>query len=601
MKLKTIIWTAAVCSTLSIQAQTISKDTLLRREMLLEKEYNPTIMDASRINYLPEIKDPQTRKAIIEYSNYALPFPVQPHLMPIRANELYTDVVESKKKGYATLGVGTNLEVDADLGYRILHTEKDQLDIFASHHSVNGKVKYLQNKDEKQQVKMNDTWAALAYTHHFDLFRLFTDMKYTNSGFNYYGYQMIPENKPAGYILPPLDKDVRQINNLFNLNVGMVSQDKQDLNYLVKFNYILFNQAYATSKELDGPEESQGKFDWDVNWRFSGDNKLGLGGYIQGISYGYSQPENQRYYYGYKGYGSLSLNPYVTLEDVSWKARIGAKAHFYFDHGDVFSIAPDLALSVYPTADAEIYLSATGGITTNTNYNLFYENRYMNPQVRVADTRTVIDAVFGYRMNIQRNFWFDLFAGYRIDKDAHFFRPVYPDNYPFRTAIAGNVALSDTMDANLFKIGFQTKYRVLEQFEFGLRAQYNIWDVDDFNNPDEVARKDARAWSKPAFESDFSAAYTFGLPLRLDLTYHLETGRKTLVNQIDYGVTPNVEEKQIVKMKNINDLALTATYTFNPSFSAYLKLNNILSQHYDLWYGYPAQQAGLVVGGSFKF
>ena len=53
------------------------------------------------------------------------------------------------------------------------------------------------------------------------------------------------------------------------------------------------------------------------------------------------------------------------------------------------------------------------------------------------------------------------------------------------------------------------------------------------------------------------------------------------------------------EMDNINDLNLGGVYSINDAFSLNLRVNNLLSQKYDIWYGHPAQ--GLNVSGGFSF
>jgi outer membrane cobalamin receptor len=56
---------------------------------------------------------------------------------------------------------------------------------------------------------------------------------------------------------------------------------------------------------------------------------------------------------------------------------------------------------------------------------------------------------------------------------------------------------------------------------------------------------------------------------------------------------------QNLEMENINDLNLGATYQINEAFSLNLRANNLMMQHYDLWYGHPAQ--GFNASGGFTF
>ena len=54
-------------------------------------------------------------------------------------------------------------------------------------------------------------------------------------------------------------------------------------------------------------------------------------------------------------------------------------------------------------------------------------------------------------------------------------------------------------------------------------------------------------------------------------------------------------------MNNINELSLTATYTLNDTFGFYAKVNNLLSQKYELYYGYPMQRLSAQVGVNINF
>ena len=56
-----------------------------------------------------------------------------------------------------------------------------------------------------------------------------------------------------------------------------------------------------------------------------------------------------------------------------------------------------------------------------------------------------------------------------------------------------------------------------------------------------------------------------------------------------------------LKMNNINELNLTGSYTFNDIFGVYAKLNNILFQEYELYYGYPMQKFSAMVGVNINF
>ena len=74
------------------------------------------------------------------------------------------------------------------------------------------------------------------------------------------------------------------------------------------------------------------------------------------------------------------------------------------------------------------------------------------------------------------------------------------------------------------------------------------------------------------------------------LDYYLATGRYTQLGGAgEY------------KMNNINELNLTGTYTFNDTFGVYAKLNNILCQKYEVYYGYPLQSFSAMISVNINF
>ena len=58
----------------SLQAQTTqSKDTTMTRTVVVEQEYNPDIMDASKVNVLPKVEEPTVSKKEVEYATTFFP------------------------------------------------------------------------------------------------------------------------------------------------------------------------------------------------------------------------------------------------------------------------------------------------------------------------------------------------------------------------------------------------------------------------------------------------------------------------------------------------------------------------------------------------
>lgn len=88
--------------------------------------------------------------------------------------------------------------------------------------------------------------------------------------------------------------------------------------------------------------------------------------------------------------------------------------------------------------------------------------------------------------------------------------------------------------------GVNLKYSYQQLFDINLKGVYNSWNVDDIED----------AYGKPEME------LTAGITVRpisqvtASLDYYLATGRKTFLGRSEGE-----------KMKNINELNLTGTYT----------------------------------------
>ena len=66
---KIYIVMAAMALSASLFAQT--QDSLLRRQLEVERDFNPTLLDADKINSLPALREPVVQKANTNYSTWA--------------------------------------------------------------------------------------------------------------------------------------------------------------------------------------------------------------------------------------------------------------------------------------------------------------------------------------------------------------------------------------------------------------------------------------------------------------------------------------------------------------------------------------------------
>ncbi|MDR2086111.1 MAG: TonB-dependent receptor [Dysgonamonadaceae bacterium] len=595
------------CNFLFVAGLYAQADSLaLKRELTLERDYNPVLKDASKINQLPEIKEPEAPQSSVDFSRFTLPYIVSPYLRTIQPDVYFSSPETCKQRGYLNLSAGLPLNIDGDWGYQLLNTHRDYLNIYVSHRSTRSQVAYLYDTGDAT-MKINDNNAGIFYKHHFEQAKFTAGMQYLNAAFNYYGSEMTLSVNDTYPVNTYTHLNRNQVNHLFHLYAGIESEENDEINYKINFAYNLFRQKYGSLENIKGPVENRYTVDFDLNAPFNSTNVIGLQGFLK--SYFSQLPDSadfvnhirpreaaQKY-----NYTTVSFNPYFTHTGDDWDVRLGGKIDFQF--GGVtknFLLSPDIRLKWLPADKMQLYLNVSGGINDNSYYNTFFENRYLNPHFRLYDSQTPLDATLGINLLILSNFSLDVFTGYRQTRDEHFYITDYwpGDKKNYTVADYVNYSLMQQsiapvyMKAKTFKWGASARYAYQDIFNIHLQGIFYNWNCSKLNK-DAIYGSDyiqaLYPWNKPSFAGNVESGFQFpGLSLRFNLNYQILLGRKSYV----------VEE---AKMKDIHDLSVKSSYSINPMLSVYLVANNLLFQKYEVWYGYPAQNFNIMGGISIKF
>ena len=148
------------------------QDTTVNRTVIVENEYNPTVMDASKINVMPQMNEPKATKKNINYATSLRPvsaWDYQAMSPVVREWESATAY-----RGYLRGGYGNNGNVDLAAGYLWDISKIDRLNVSASLVGWNGDLSY-QEKDFAS--RLYNAKVALDYKHSFkkvDFFLEFT-------------------------------------------------------------------------------------------------------------------------------------------------------------------------------------------------------------------------------------------------------------------------------------------------------------------------------------------------------------------------------------------------------------------------------------------
>jgi hypothetical protein len=575
----------SVVALASVAQEEQTKSTL-SRELTLEREYNPSVQDANKVNTLPAVKEPVVTSVPVDYATLSLPADPAREIGLLPAARILQDIAYNKRRGYANLGLGAYRSINGDAGYHLLSNEKNQLSLFFSHRSTQGNVKYAGGylKDQEVEARANDNLGGLAFRHDFEAVALQLGVHYGYSAFNYYG-QPSPSTH-SSWPAPVPDTETNQISRQFTAKAAIESKGLKKLNYLLDFGYTRFSYKYAWDNSMEGIVEhaAGANMKWYIAW--GADQQLGLATKFNYFFYNLPSSSIS----SFDTYLEGTLTPYYRLEGNLGYLMLGVNLMFVTPQGQNNTKAfasPQVGGELRLGAKTLAYAKAGGEIRSNSAFQLSRENRYSDPYMSATPSRTWLDVVAGLKSGILPGFWVNLYGQYKMTDDDYFFIP------DLTSEGFGNISSILSMDSRLLKGGIELKYAYRNLFELTLKGAYNHWDEDKADTPvttlDFKLIPKRQAYGRPKAELAATISLHPVEPLALTVDYRRLTGRTTLVNISNEA------------MNDIDELNFAASYAFSNTFGVYLKAKNLLFKSYELIYGYPLQGFSVMAGVNVNF
>lgn len=590
---KTIFVIGLGITSLAVSAQ---KDTTLTRQVLLEREYNPTLQDASKINTTPNIYTPVVKQGNINFVSSTPQIKLENNQLGASApGDIKTNVDFSKKRGYLILGGGTNGNLDGAAGYRILDSEKDRLDLFGNYDATSGSIKYLDKEnylDEDVKAKYSNASVNLKYQHTFEPSILSIGASFRNTAYNYYGNSFYPKGLTG---TNPYDYNSKQSVNIFNFGIGLRSSEKNEgaLKYIGNIGFSHFGNKYGPTSLTDGISGEQVDLGVNVFSEFDTDKTIGIDGSIMYQSFG--KEDWFEYEDAYHKYLNVQGTPYIKFLGANWDVNLGANVNFLFDTKVGFSLAPNIKANVRINDVNKFYAEIGGGVNNNTFLDILQENRYVNPATRVEYSKILYDAKIGFSSGVVSGLEFDIFAGYKQTNKDHLY--VYqPTGANDAWSLVGTPLYANVSTGH---IGGQLKTALIPYTDLSAKITgyfYNVKYRDGYVTIiDPATFSEKKAWGRPSFTAELNADVKPIDKLTLSVNYLYAGGRKGAYLSVLSSVNPES------KMKDINELNFRGEYQVTDWLSVNARLNNILYQRYELYYGHPLQGFNILGGVSLKF
>lgn len=567
---KTSILMAALAFSAGLFAQT--PDSLLRRQLELERDFNPSLLDADKINSLPALREPAVQKANTNYSTWAGRTTPPLEIALPRPADIMTEIPYSLKKGYLSFQAGNYANLDGAFGYRFVEQAKHNLAFTFLHNSTNGDINYVQDSDPAGNTAyLMDNLGKLAYRYDADAMLFDMEVSYLHALFNYYGNTFGHERY--------FDNENQRLG-VFNARLGLQSKESDRLNYRGSLDFSNFSTkfGYTLNGEPIRGNQLNAMAGFDKPFRDI-NTKIGIDGSLF-----------TTFYQGdFDNYFLLNASPYIRFGELNRSARLGVNVLFQDADKMRIRVAPNVKLHWGLTDHTSLYANILGGFQNNTFLEMMNESRYFLSYTPVKPAFSIIDIDGGIKIGEINGFRFDIFGGYRKTDDAHFL--VHHGQEVIGGDVLGNFrevlspvygSLSHTHIGGLFQSN------IWAPLDLSLLLKKNFYDVTDMTIYG-VQVADPKAYNKPGLEIELTGSLEVNENLHFSMNYYFANDRWSYY------------EGQNSEMDNINDLNMGASYRISDAFSFSVKANNMMNQQYDLWYGHPSQGFSLMGGFTFLF
>ncbi|MFH2096112.1 MAG: hypothetical protein ABIJ16_10440 [Bacteroidota bacterium] len=552
-----------------LSAAAFSQPDTIRKDINIIDKYNPTISDANKIKFFPEIIDSTKTDNTFNYGIKSRPINVNFELEPIKPAKLEGEPLTKLYRSLIKLGYGNYFSPFAEIYYNNLRSKKQSVGAYYNHISSDGKLK---TDKGKTYAGYSDNSAGVYLKKFLDKKKTFTGN--IDFGRNvFYNYGITPyvtsidldkEDMEKRWLMR-MDADLKLKNNHadsshFNFDTGL------------GFKYTRDNSEYG-EKEFGGC----GTFS-----KFYGDELMGLTTDIRIYDYDYKDASGMK--------GLVIINPWASIVGDEWRIETGL--NFTADaYGDslFYHIYPKVQLQYNVIENFMIpYAGFDGKLQYNNYRSIAYENHFINPGLSVKNTSYPVVLYGGIRGNFTQNLNYNFQASYSVIEDMYFYVNDTIDHAgsSFFSLYKGIQTLNTFSvvydDVEMFRLHGEVVYKKTDKWNFILRGNYYSYKLSN----------ELYAWHKPDFDASMTVEYNLRDKILLNAEIFSIGNRNARFTLKEEDVT--------FELDPIIDANLGIEYRYSKILSGFIYINNITSKNYNIWYGYPVQGINFIFGLSYS-
>lgn len=545
----------------------MAQEKPLKREVTLYNPYKPSLNEAKKRSYLPEIQDTASFRPDFTYDVTATPFMPAFTVSPIKAATMQPDALDKLYRSYVKIGLGNNTSPLAEISITNERSKKGALGFYGRHYSNNGRM--ILERGQRVHAGYMDNDLSLFGKRFFRGGIIGGSVDYTQRSRHAYGFH--PEI--IDYL--PGKRDIRlnygNAGARFSISSTTLDSSSFSYDFDLRYNYFYSSpELYQHNSGLSGEmARSFKEFYVGSGLEFDFYNLPGM------------VIDHSKYI--------AALNPFIKKTTPVWNFKLGmqavlernltesAKFHIYPDIKFGFSIVPSYI---------NFFSSLSGRLEKNDPLKVIEENPFIIPIGTLyllpnTDHEMVVKGGLKGNTGIEGNY--EVSVSYSLISDMLFFA-----NLISADSVLGRGNYFDYLadDVDLLTIHGGMTGRINEKLMFNTSVNLYRYTMTEFEFP----------WNKPKWDATFGLKYNLRDKILAGIELTALGERKAGV----LTVSPFPEPVGVVDMPYHVNLNLSAEYRYSKILSFWAKFNNISHQKYFEWAYYPTQQFLFMLGFTYS-
>jgi hypothetical protein len=290
--------------------------------------------------------------------------------------------------------------------------------------------------------------------------------------------------------------------------------------------------------------------------------------------------------------GNLLIKPGVDVQfkGNKWQLLAGFKMALEDDDQTRFFVYPNAEFKYNVVRNLIVpYLGITGGLERTSINTLRQVNPFITATPDLKNERTPYNAYLGVRGIFSSQISYNFTGGYKVIRDMALFVS-NEDPYSSNSVVYGNIYQPIYDTVNIAYAKAQISYQKEEKWNLLWTLMYSNYET----------KNEVKAWNLPELRSSLAVRYDLQNKIVAKGSITFMGGRYTKSQNIG-----EVEELAPLvygrKLNPVFDFNLGAEYRFTKQISAFIDINNIISQNYEIWGNYPVQGINVMGGLTFSF